>query len=59
MAKVHLLHWEKMYLFDDYWKGYFNKVDARTAGIGEPNYHNLATYKAYLKSQSDKLNKLK
>ena len=46
-------------VFDDYWKGYFNKVDARTAGIGEPNYHNLATYKTYLKSQSDKLNKLK
>lgn len=21
-------------VFDDYWKGYFNKVDARTAGIG-------------------------
>ena len=46
-------------VFDDYWKGYFNKVDARTAGIGEPHYHNLATYKEYLKSQSDKLNKLK
>lgn len=28
-------------------------------GIGEPHYHNLATYKEYLKSQSDKLNKLK
>ena len=46
-------------VFDDYWKGYFNKVDARIAGIGEPHYHNLATYKEYLKSQSDKLNKLK
>lgn len=46
-------------VFDDYWKGYFNKVDARTAGIGEPHYHNIATYKEYLKSQSDKLNKLK
>lgn len=46
-------------VFDDYWKGYFNKVDARTAGIGKPNYHNLNTYKEYLKSQSDKLNKLK
>ena len=39
--------------------GYFNKVDARTAGIGEPHYHNLASYKEYLKSQSEKLNKLK
>lgn len=46
-------------VFDDYWKGYFNKVDARTAGIGEPHYHNLATYKEYLKSQSVKFNKLK
>lgn len=46
-------------VFDDYWKGYFNKVDAREAGIGDPHYHNLATYKEYLKSQSDKLNKLK
>lgn len=45
-------------VFDDYWKGYFNKTDARTAGIGEPRYHNLATYKEYLKSQSEKLKKL-
>lgn len=45
-------------VFDDYWKGYFNKTDARTAGIGEPHYHNLATYKEYLKSQSEKLKKL-
>ena len=28
-------------------------------GHDEPHYHNLATYKEYLKSQSDKLNKLK
>ena len=44
---------------DDYWCGYFNKTDARNAGIGQPHYHNLATYKEYLKSQSEKLNKLK
>jgi hypothetical protein len=46
-------------VFDDYWMGYFNNVDARTAGIGAPRYHNLATYKAYLKSQNILLDKLK
>ena len=45
-------------VFDDYWKGYFNKVDARTAGIGVPHYHNLKTYKEYLKNQAEKLIKL-
>ena len=44
-------------IFDDYWTGYFNKVDARTAGIGTPRYHNLATYKEYLKSQQQILKK--
>ncbi len=38
-------------IFDDYWKGYFNKVDARTAGIGTPRYNNLKTYKQYLQQQ--------
>lgn len=46
-------------VFDDYWMGYFNKVDARTAGIGTPHYHNLTTYKEYLKSQNTLLAKLK
>ena len=46
-------------VFDDYWMNYYNKVDARTAGIGTPHYHNLETYKSYLQSQSDKLKKLK
>ncbi len=45
-------------VFDDYWMGYFNKVDARTAGIGSPHYNNLKTYRDYLKSQAEKLNKL-
>lgn len=45
-------------VFDDYWKGYFNKVDARTAGIGTPHYNNLKAYKEYLKSQAQKLSKL-
>ena len=38
-------------VFDDYWKGYFNKVDARTAGIGAPRYNNLKTYKQYFQQQ--------
>lgn len=46
-------------IFNDYWIGYFNKTDARIAGIGTPNYHNLKTYKEYLESQSAKLDKLK
>lgn len=45
-------------VFDDYWMNYYNKVDARTAGIGTPHYHNLETYKKYLQSQSEKLQKL-
>lgn len=45
-------------VFDDYWKGYFNKVDARTAGIGTPRYNNLKTYKQYLQSQKDLFSKL-
>lgn len=45
-------------VFDDYWKGYFNKVDARTTGIGTPHYNNLKAYKEYLKSQVQKLSKL-
>lgn len=46
-------------VFDDYWMGYFNKVDARTAGIGTPRYNNLSTYKGYLRSQNKLLDKLK
>ena len=38
-------------VFDDYWKGYFNKVDARTAGIDTPRYNNLKTYKQHLQQQ--------
>lgn len=45
-------------VFDDYWKGYFNKVDARTAGIGTPRYKNLTTYKEYLRTQKQILDKL-
>lgn len=45
-------------VFDDYWMGYFNKTDARTAGIGTPRYNNLTTYKKYLKKQKKLLKKL-
>lgn len=45
-------------VFDDYWKRYFNEVDARTAGIGTPNYKNLKTYKKYLETQRQILDKL-
>lgn len=45
-------------VFDDYWKGYFNKVDAGTAGIGIPHYKNLITYKEYLRTQRQILDKL-
>lgn len=44
-------------VFDDYWMGYFNKDDAKKAGIGVPHYNNLETYKEYLKSQANKLSK--
>jgi hypothetical protein len=46
-------------IFDDYWSGYFNKADARTAGIGTPHYTNLKTYKQYLESQKQILDKMK
>ena len=46
-------------VFNDYWTGYFNKADARIAGIGEPKYHNLKTYQEYLEAQAAKLDKLK
>uniref|UniRef100_A0AB33J5J7 Restriction endonuclease n=2 Tax=unclassified Prevotella TaxID=2638335 RepID=A0AB33J5J7_9BACT len=46
-------------VFDDYWSGYYNKVDARTAGIGEPHYTNLESYKKYLQRQKKLLDKLK
>lgn len=46
-------------IFDDYWMGYFNKVDARNAGIGALRYNNLKSYKEYIKSQAEKLDKLK
>lgn len=45
-------------VFDDYWKGYFNKVDARTAGIGTPRYNNLKSYKQYLAQQKGLFEKM-
>lgn len=46
-------------VFNNYWMGYFGNDDAQKAGIGVPHYHNLATYKEYLKSQNILLDKLK
>lgn len=46
-------------VFDDYWKNYYNKSDARSVGLGKPHYTNLETYKEYLKSQQRILDKLK
>lgn len=45
-------------VFDDYWMGYFNKADAKDAGIGEPPYTNLETYKEYLEKRNQILKKL-
>ena len=45
-------------VFDDYWMGYFNKVDAKNAGIGTPHYSNLETYKEYLEKRNQILKKL-
>lgn len=45
-------------VFDDYWMNYYNKADARSAGIGEPHYNNLASYKEYLRGQREKINKI-
>lgn len=47
-------------VFDDYWMGYFNKQDAaNTEGIGTPRYHNLESYKTYLRKHKKFLDKLK
>lgn len=45
-------------IFDDYWMGYYNKNDAEKAGMGNPRYNTLKTYKEYLLLQADKLSKL-
>lgn len=44
-------------VFDDYWMNYYSKADAKLYGPGEPNYNNLASYKAYKTNQAllDKL----
>lgn len=45
-------------VFDDYWTGFYNKADARNESIGKPRYHNLDTYKKYLKRKSKLLRKI-
>jgi len=38
-------------VFDAYWTQFYNKTDAKSAGIGQPKYHNIETFKKYLASQ--------
>ena len=45
-------------VFDDYWMNYYNKADARSAGIGTPRYSDLNTYKEYLRGQRERINKI-
>lgn len=45
-------------VFDDYWMNYYSKADAGRVGIGVPHYNNLASYKQYLRSQREKINKI-
>ena len=45
-------------IFDDYWMNYYNKADARAAGMPAPKYNNLTTYKEYLRSQQRFLDRL-
>ncbi len=46
-------------VFENYWMNYFNKADAKRAGLGKPYYHNLESYKAYLDNQQLIREKLK
>lgn len=45
-------------VFDDYWMNYYNKADARSAGIGTPRYNSLNSYKEYLRGQRERINKI-
>lgn len=45
-------------VFDNYWKGYFNKTDAVNAGIGTPHYNSLRTYREYLERLDGLLDRL-
>ena len=46
-------------VFDDYWRGYLNRADAKALGIWLPPYTNLNTYKEHLFSRRLLLNKIK
>ena len=46
-------------VFDDYWMNFFNAADAKKAGIGNPRYNNIETYKKYLDKQEKIRKKLK
>ena len=45
--------------FDDYWMNFFNAADSKKAGIGNPRYNNIETYKKYLDKQEKIRKKLK
>lgn len=45
-------------VFDDYWMNYYNKADARNAGMGRPHYNNLASYMEYLRVQRARINRI-
>lgn len=46
-------------VFENYWMNYFNKADAKRAGLDNPYYHDLESYKAYLDNQQLIREKLK
>lgn len=45
-------------VFDNYWKGYFNKTDAVNAGIGTPHHNNLRRYREHLERLDGLLDRL-
>ncbi len=45
--------------FDHYWMNFYNKTDARNAGLGLPHYNNLKTYQEYLETEHKILRGLK
>ena len=46
-------------VFDDYWQNFFNITDAKNSGIGAPRYHDLESYKDYLRRQQTLHDKIK
>jgi Restriction endonuclease EcoRV. len=42
-------------VFEEYWMNYYHKPDAHSAGIGIPQYNNLASYPLYTRGQREKI----